>query len=299
MRDPPTTGRKLLVAGASGLIGTEIVRAAARWTVLGVARSVAGAASESVDLEDHASIRRVLSDFCPDVVVVAAAWPWVDGCERDPLRSRRQNVDTVGNLLSIVPPATRIVFFSTDHVFDGTGAVYSEDSPTNPPSVYAKHKRQVETLLLERGASLVVRTSYVFGVEERRRNFMYRVVEAAERGDVLKVPVDQAGMPTWSTWLAESTLSLLENGVEGVIHLTGPEVLTKANWARRVAEGLGLHGLEVKEVPWEESGQVAPRPARVHLVSNRHTLRHPPLIRVLRDQRARVLSPVTETGVSA
>ncbi|MEW5739882.1 MAG: SDR family oxidoreductase [Myxococcota bacterium] len=281
---------RLLVVGASGLVGTEVARrAAARWDVLGVARHVDGLATEVLELGDPAAVKGLLGRFEPDVVVVASAWPWVDGCERDPERSRRENVETVRTLVDAARPTTRLVFFSTEHVFDGRAEAYDEAAPTHPLSVYARHKRDVEELLTARGNALVARTSYVFGAEQRRKNFLYRVIDAARDGTPLKVPSLQAGMPTWSGWLAEATLSLLDGGVTGLVHLVGPEVLTKAEWARKVQEGLSLPPVDIVEVPWQDAGQVAPRPERVRLVSTRHQLVHPPLLDVLRTERPALL----------
>jgi dTDP-4-dehydrorhamnose reductase len=281
---------RLLVVGASGLVGTHVARAAAaRWDVLGVARRLEGLATEALDLGDRAAVEALLGRFSPDVVVVASAWSWVDGCEQDPQRSHRENVDTVRTLVSVAKPATRIVFYSTEHVFDGAAEAYDEAAPTNPLSVYARHKREVELLLLERGNALIARTSYVFGVEARRKNFVYRVIDAAEAGTALKVPKLQAGMPTWAGWLAASTLTLLDDGITGVTHLVGPEVLTKAEWAKTVARGLALPPVDIVEVPWQESGQVAPRPERVRLLSTRHRLVHPPLLDVLKIEREALL----------
>lgn len=281
---------RLLVVGASGLVGTHVARAAAaRWDVLGVARRLEGLATEALDLGDRAAVEALLGRFSPDVVVVASAWSWVDGCEQDPQRSHRENVDTVRTLVSVAKPATRIVFYSTEHVFDGAAEAYDEAAPTHPLSVYARHKREVELLLLERGNALIARTSYVFGVEARRKNFVYRVIDAAEAGTALKVPKLQAGMPTWAGWLAASTLTLLDDGITGVTHLVGPEVLTKAEWAKTVARGLALPPVDIVEVPWQESGQVAPRPERVRLLSTRHRLVHPPLLDVLRIEREALL----------
>lgn len=282
--------RRLLVAGASGLVGTEVMRAAGDWSAHGVARRVDGLATEAMDLLDVAAIERVVTRVRPDVVVVASAWPWVDGCEEDPGRSRRENVETVRNLVSVLPAATRVVFFSTEHVFDGKADGYDEHAPTSPLSVYAKHKREVELLLLERGNALIARTSYVFGREARRKNFMYRVIDASQTRAPLKVPTAQAGMPTWAPWLASSALALVGRGVDGVVHLTGPDVLTKGEWAASLARGLRLPDVEIVEVPWQDSGQIAPRPERVRLLSTRHDLHHPPLLQLLTDAREALLS---------
>ena len=262
------------------------------WDTLGVARNGGGLATESMDLLDLAAIQRVVDRFNPSAVVVASAWPWVDGCEKDPERSHRENVQTVKNLLQVLGPQPRVVFFSTEHVFDGLAPQYDEDSPTHPLSVYAKHKREVEELLMTRGRSLIARTSYVFGAEAKRKNFMYRVIDASEQKTPLKVPSAQAGMPTWSGWLAASSLELLRQGEEGLVHLTGPDVLTKAQWARMLATGLALPDVEIIEVPWQESGQIAPRPERVRLVSTRHELKHPPLLELLTRERASLLAKV-------
>lgn len=280
---------KLLVVGASGLVGSSVVAQAGDWSVLGAARNVRGLATCAMDLALRASIDGVLESFTPDVVVVASAWPWVDGCQRDPIRSHRENVETVENLCLSLGASARVVFFSTEHVFDGSQDAYDEQAPTSPLSVYAKHKREVEALLLRRGRALIVRTSYVFGAEALRKNFMYRVIDAVRSNSPLAVPERQAGIPTWSGWLAASTLTLVTSGLEGIVHLTGPEVLTKAQWARRVASGLGLTELQVVEVPWNQCGQVAPRPERVCLVNTRHSLVHPPLEHVLTSERATFL----------
>lgn len=283
---------RLLVVGASGLVGSEVLRAATAWSTHGVARNVSGLASEAMDLLDLAAIERVVDGFSPDAVVIASAWPWVDGCEQDPARSERENVQTVRNLLQVLGAKPRVVFFSTEHVFDGSTPEYDEAALTNPLSVYAKHKRQVEELLLSRGNSLIARTSYVFGWETRRKNFMYRVIDASEARTPLKVPSDQAGMPTWSRWLAASSLDLLGRGFEGIAHLTGPEVLTKAQWAAMLAAGLALPNVEIVAVPWQDSGQIAPRPERVRLRSTRHELHHPPLLELLTRERTALLSKV-------
>ena len=107
----------------------------------------------------------------------------------------------------------KLVFFSSDHVFDGKkSGKYVESDAVNPLSVYAKHKREVEELLLRRGHTLICRTAWVFGAEARKKNFVYRVRSHALEGTELKVPSVQSVCPTWTGWLCESTLKLLGDG---------------------------------------------------------------------------------------
>lgn len=285
--------RRWLVVGASGLVGGELAGLLARegQRVTGTARSVMGNATRVLDLADRAAIDAVVADVAPEVVVVASAWPHVDGCEADPERSHRENVTTVENLVAALSPSTRVVFYSTDHVFDGKkGAPYVESDPVHPPSVYARHKRAVEELLLARGASLIIRTAWVFGAELRKKNFVYRVAAAARAGETLRVPVAQAGCPTWTGWLTQTTVALVDDGLSGIVHATGAEAFTKAEWARAIAEELSLPAVRVEEVGWAAAGQVAPRPERVALRSERHRYVQAPAREILRAERAAILA---------
>lgn len=272
---------RLLVVGASGLVGSELVR---RANATGAARHLEGSATILVDLLDRASIDAALDSVAPDAVAICSAWPYVDGCELEPERSHRDNVQTVQNLVAATAGSkAKLLFFSTDHVFDGKKpGKYVESDPVSPLSVYARHKREVEVLLLERGRSLICRTAWVFGVEARKKNFVYRVLTHAREGTELKVPSGQSGCPTWTGWLCESAWTLLQEGTEGIAHLTGERGFTKAQWATEIASALALPALNLVETDWRLAGQVAPRPDRVALASERHSLRQPDVHGILK-----------------
>jgi len=281
--------KRLLIVGASGLVGTHVVNDARRrgLGVDGVARRARGEATRALNLEDRGALETLLGGLNPDAIVLCTAWPYVDGCEKDPARSERENVGTVRNVIEATNGSKLpLAWFSTDHVFDGTKASYVESDAVNPTSVYAKHKRAAEELLLSRGHALIARTSYVFGVEADRKNFVYRVLDAAHGRTPLKVPLKQGGTPTWAGWLATCSLDALINRTTGVLHLAGPELLTKANWARKIAQQLQLPPVEVVETSWAEAGQVAPRPESVRLASERGAPPHPNLNTILAQLKA-------------
>lgn len=276
----PGGGGPLVVLGASGLVGGELVRVArARGqAVLGAARAVLGEASVALDATDRGALERCFAEVSPRAVVICAAYSHVDGCEQNPDESLRLNVELVRGVIAALGRASvPVVFYSTDQIFDGSRDAHVESDPPHPLNVYARHKLAAEELLLRHGEALVVRAAWVFGEELRKKNFAYRVADFARRGAHLTVPRDQAGCPTSSHWLVESTLDLLDEGVRGVVHLTGGVPYSKAAWARTIAEGLGLPPLAVDEVEWSDAGQLAPRPSRVVLASERHRLVHPPV----------------------
>ena len=269
---------RLLVVGATGLLGAELMALAPEGTV-GLSRS---AAQAKVDLLDERALAQAFQTHAPTCVVIAAGWNHVDGCERAPEQSAQENVAAIENLIACATSA-RLIYVSTDHVFDGSSTADDESATPNPLNVYARHKRKAEERILACDNSLVVRTSYLFGKEARRRNFVYRVLDAASERTPLRVPQGQAGTPTWARALARELLALAQAPERrGVLHRVGPEVLTKAAWARRIADVLGLPPLVVTEVSPQEAGQVAPRPARVHLTTRVPWL-HPPLEVALRE----------------
>ncbi len=284
---------KLLVVGASGLVGGELCRRARAQGVdaIGVARRLRGEATAALDLSSRADLERVVDAVQPTHVALCAAYAHVDGCEVDPARSERENVATIRNVVQVLAGSKiTALFFSTDHVFDGTKPFFVERDAVHPLSIYACHKRAAEELLLARGNALVVRTAWVFGAELAKKNFAYRVIAAARAGESLKLPRAQAGCPTWTGWLTASVLTLLDEKMTGIVHLTGDEPLTKAEWARLIAKSLVLPPLRIEEVSEREAGQVAPRPEQVVLRSERHALHQPPLSDILAGERATFLS---------
>jgi len=228
---------KVLITGASGMLGMDLKSRCERrgWRVEACPRS-------SLDVTDQIAVESSLSALRPDVVFHCAAYTAVDRAESEPEVARQINIDGTGNVaLASASVGARMVYFSTDFVFDGAkGTPYVPDDPTNPLSVYGTSKRAGEVVTLEQAPnSMVVRTGWLFG--SGGGNFVLTMLRHAASGADLRVVDDQHGGPTWTVDLAEAVVGLVESGGEGIFHAANSGVAT---WHDLASEALRSSGYE-------------------------------------------------------
>ncbi len=199
-----------------------------------------------------------------DVVVHLAAWTDVDGCEADPELASAVNV---GGTRSVVSAAesrgARLVYLSTDYVFDGRSErPYREDDTPNPISVYGRTKREGEQIVGAHNGALIVRASWVFG---DGRNFVATILDAARAGRQLRVVDDQRGVPTPATGLADAIAFAIAHELEGIVHVAGDGPIV--SWADLATMSLdaagitaGVQPLSTAEYSAGAARPIAPRP---------------------------------------
>jgi dTDP-4-dehydrorhamnose reductase len=224
----------VLITGAGGQLGRELVEA------FSDERSdVVACDHATLDVSNRERALQVLGQARPDVVVHAAAWTDVDGCQGDPDRAYRVNAlgtRHVAEAARLV--GSRVCYVSSDYVFDGTaGRPYNEWDAPNPLSVYGRSKLGGEAELS--GEDTVVRTSWVCG--RHGRNFVKTVLSRAAAGDTLRVVDDQFGCPTFADDLAGMVRRLVVSRLPGVYHVTnqGP-----TSWYQFACDALAVAGLD-------------------------------------------------------
>ena len=234
---------KLLVIGASGLVGSHLLAAAkqAGFATLGTARTAA-ADIRACQLGDQVTMAALLTEFRPEVVACAAGFTWADGCETDPERSRQENLEQPLALAQLCAKrGVRFVYYSSAYVFDGVNGNYTEVDAPRPVNVYGRHKAECERLIAEAtgGDALILRLIHVWGEEAKGKNFVYQVSRANLAGDELRASSVYSGNPTWAGDVATWTLGLLQRQAQGIWHLAGdcPQ-LTRHAWAREILQGL-------------------------------------------------------------
>ncbi|MBL8778001.1 MAG: dTDP-4-dehydrorhamnose reductase [Acidimicrobiales bacterium] len=241
---------RVLVTGAGGQVGTELVEAFAGHEVVACDRA-------RLDVASRDSVLAAITSVEPDAVVHAAAWTAVDDCESDPDRAFAVNAlgtRHVAEAARIV--GARVCYLSTDYVFDGTSPTpYHEWSPTAPQSVYG-HSKLAGERELDPGHT-VVRTSWVFG--EHGGNIVKTILRIADEQETLHFVDDQHGHPTDAADLASMIVRLVVGRRPGVFHVTNQGAVSWYAFARSVMEAAGLDPDRVRPIATTDLDP--PRPA--------------------------------------
>ncbi len=293
-------GMRAIVIGGSGQIGGWLLRTLADrgHDAIGTYNTVAFPGLTHLDGADLETSARWVAEQKPDVVYYPAGFTWVDGCERDPAKADSANLEQPLNLArAAAESGARFVYFSTDYVFDGVAGPYSEESPTNPLSVYGKSKLDAEAALFEAIGDrlLIVRTSWVYGPEQQGKNFSYQLAKALSAGKTLECPSDQISSPSYGPNVARAVVGLVEAGHSGLIHVAGPEVMDRVTFAKELARGFGLDPSLIVGKTTLELGQVVPRPLNGGLLTPRLEAVLPSLMRPVADSMADFLDKLATT----
>lgn len=276
---------KYLVIGASGQVGKELKRFLGD-EVVGTGHKRATGGLLPLDLADPEAVGKLIHEVRPECIFVPGGVTAVDWCETHEAEARRICVDgTVAVREASEAIGAHVVFFSTDYVFSGKAGPYGEKDPPDPISVYGRIKAEAERAAGDRCA--ILRTSMVYSDDPESRNFHNYVRDTLRAGGEVKAFADQAGSPTYATSLAVVTVAMRQKWT-GIHHVAGPEVLTRLEFARRVARAYGLDEHRIRPVTSEEMHLPAPRPKRGGLRSTRGAiLRTASLAEALADMRGK------------
>ena len=230
---------RILLLGSTGQVGWELHRAL---LPLG---EITALDYPQIDMAEPDSIRQVVRDTQPEVVINATAFTDVDQAESLPDFAMAINGTGPGVLAEEAQRlGAALIHYSTDYVFDGTNDVpYTENDEPNPVNVYGRTKLAGETAVLAlAGPHLIFRTSWVYSL--RKACFVTKVLAWSRKQETLQIVSDQISSPTWARTLAETTAHILaQAGREtvpwlrergGLYHLAGGGACSRFEWAQAV-----------------------------------------------------------------
>jgi len=254
---------KMLIIGASGQIGLNLYRAlVGSHQVIGTYFSYSLPGLYRLDMTEPGPVKNFITALSPDIIFLPAAMPDVEACEKNPALCYRVNVDGTLNVLTAAGEVNaKVVFFSTDYLFDGATGPYTETDPPNPLNTYGKAKNDAEQLIRQSPCPyLIIRTSVVYGYEKQGKNFVARLITHLRQGEKVIVPNDQLSTPTYVANLCALIKELVESGKEGTYNISGPELMNRYDFALLAADTFELDRTLIVPVTTGELGQKALRP---------------------------------------
>ena len=250
---------RVMLFGASGLLGQDLVHELSGNELSG--EQLTALSVEDADLRDHARVRDLISDSRPDWILLSAAYTDVDGCESNRDLAFAVNCEGAVNVAEAAREAgSRLMFLSTDYVFDGSkGSPYQTGDARNPTSVYGESKARAEERLLEILPEVcIARTSWLFG--HGGKCFPATILKLASTRPEISVVNDQRGSPTFTRDLAAALTELCRAFARGIVHVTNSGNCTWYEFAIEIVRESGLP-TAIKPVTTAEFPRPARRPA--------------------------------------
>jgi dTDP-4-dehydrorhamnose reductase len=240
--------RRLLITGVSGFLGWHLARVApSTWRVEGAyhrhAPSLPEVSLHGIDLTDADAVEPWLETLAPDAVIHTAALSQPNRCEREPALSYAVNVVATATLARFCAQRQiPLVFTSTDQVFDGRAAPYSETAAPSPINCYGRHKAEAEDLVQAlHPAAVICRLPLLYGpASPIAESFLQGFLRCMEAGQPLYLFTDEFRSPAYVEDVATGLLLALERGT-GLLHLGGPERISRYNFGLRMAEVFGYY----------------------------------------------------------
>lgn len=273
---------KTFIIGASGLVGGNCLNYFGEqgWENTGTyfTYPVAGTVFfDTLNLDNPANFD--VSGFKPDVIVHCGALTHVDYCEQHPEESFEKNVTATKNIIRLAQElGAKLVFISTDYIFDGHDGPYDENAPANPLSVYGKHKWEAEQLVRQASANnIVLRITNVYGDEVRGKNFVSRIIDQAKNGQrlTLKLPIDQYATPINAHDIARCLYVLLKDNKSGVYNIASSDFLNRVELAMKILAYFPQAEYDLFELTTEALQQPAPRPLKGGLKNDKFLQEYP------------------------
>lgn len=245
---------RILIIGANGLLGSDLVRECD-------SEEVVAATSRDADIRDPAQVGSVVTRSRPEWIILTAAYTDVDGSERNPDLAFAVNRDGTRNVAAAAREhGAKLVYLSTDYLFDGTTKrPYEPDDPIHPLNVYGSSKAAGESAVREQGGHWVIaRSSWLFGAS--RTCFPEKILAAADSQPELKVVNDQFGSPTYTRDLAMAIHKLIQADARGILNVTNSGSCSWFEFAREILCKAGRN-TQVLPITSAEAVRPAKRPA--------------------------------------
>jgi len=274
---------RILIIGASGLVGGNCLHYLQFQEGFEVAGTYFSFAAEGLYFHDTLNPGNKdnfdIDSFKPTHILHAGALTHVDYCETHPEESELKTVHSTRNILKLAEKyESRIIYISTDYVFDGKSGPYDEKAEVNPISIYARHKLEAEMLVRNQSANnLILRVTNVYGDEIRNKNFVARLIQMGQNHEkaILNLPIDQFATPVNALDIAKALHLLIKDNKSGVYNIASTDYLNRVQLAQKVLNHFPVNDVIINAKETSELNQSAPRPLQGGLKSGKFLSEYP------------------------
>lgn len=269
--------RRILVTGSNGMLGQRTVEFYSRFNDIELlATSVE---NESViknidyiqsDISNRNEIKKVIYDFCPDVIINTAAYTNVDKSETERELAWKINVKGVEYLAEASRVIdSHLIHISTDYIFDGKNGPYNESDLPNPLGYYGRTKLASENALkISAIKYTILRTNVLYGTAKfSRPDFVKWVVDSLRNNIEIKIVDDQINNPTFIDDLVQAINTVIELRKEGIYNIGGIELLSRYEFTLMIADFFGLDKSLINKIKTSDLNQPARRPLKSGLIT--------------------------------
>ncbi len=247
---------KLLVTGASGLLGNKIVAIAEKDSLViptDITKPLHKKAVKT-DITNPSDVTDLLSNHRPDVVIHTASETNVDKCEIEKEHAWKVNVEGTRNLaIACGKFKSKLICISTDYVFDGEKGWYNEEDCPNPLSYYGLTKLEGEKQVIKHCKNhTILRTSVLYGRHPYKQDFSAWIITKLKQNQEITVVEDHINTPTLADNLAEMTIETARRNLHGLYHASGSERISRFEFAKQIAKTFSLNSDLIKPIKMEE-----------------------------------------------
>lgn len=252
---------RLFITGGSGLLGSKFARFADDYEVITTYNSNPRENAVKLDITDGKDVKDKIESLNPDLVVHSAALTNVDYCEDHQEEAYKINAQATLNIAEACKKAdAKLIYVSTDFVFDGEEGSYPEDHKTNPVSYYGLSKLKGEEFVQNTGVNYAItRVSVLYGWHTNF-NFVTWVIDELKAGNQINIVTDEYNSPTYADNAAEAILNIYTKDKVGIYHTAGDERINRFEFAENIARVFELDETLIRPIKSDKLTRKAQRP---------------------------------------
>ncbi len=260
---------KILIVGASGFLGKKLFNILSKeFEVIGTTHTKKKGFID-LDITKKDKTLQLIEKVKPNMIIMPASITDVDFCEKEKEKAHQTNVEGVKSIVEGCKKINaRLIYFSTDYVFNGKKGNYKEDDQLNPLSYYAKTKVEAEEIVKNSRLDYIIgRVSCLYGYNstEDKQTFVNFVISNIKKGNPVSAFRDQILSPTLIDDIVNAILILIKKWENGIFHIAGSEPISRYDFTLKITDVFNLDKKLIKSIKTSELKQKAKRPLNASL----------------------------------